>query len=487
MVTRHTFPSPVTHDKTILIPQRILLLLIVFALLITLLLLVLSLSWAPSAHAFVPVDSIPSPRLTMDVEGHPLSIPYLCNRQFGEVHPEVKRAVIMLHAGNRRAVNHFNIMLSTALDYGHAGDYTLIFTPQFLYWVDFGEWDLEDDVLYWMYFEWYIGNLSGNIDQLPRPAQISSFAIIDTIMHRIVDTCPNLEVLILTGNSAGGKMTSLYSAGGRALDDMPSFQRPELFYMSVNNGHFMYLNDERPVPGNPNEFAYPEQQYIDLCPTWNDYPFGMNALNVYMAAQGRARLYRNLLRRETHYMIGELEDNPVETFCEALFQGEHRLERHLIYEAYLDYLYGEPVENVTLHVIEGVGHAANVIYHKPLLQEYLFSYLGADPTHPPDGTYPTSVTTEQSSRDLPDVQIGPNPVRVGEMLTVRVTGTAATDVRLYDVLGRLVARRVVTASVSMLGTPASVTFETDHLASGVYVVRATGPDAEQWRKVVLLH
>ncbi|MCB2213219.1 T9SS type A sorting domain-containing protein [bacterium] len=484
MVTRTTQSSPITRHKTILIPQRVPLLLIFFALLFALLLLLLSLTWAPAAHAFVPVDSIPSPRMYMDVEGHPLCIPYLCNRQFEAVHPDVKRAVIMLHAGNRRAVNHFNIMLSTAMDYGNAGEYTLIFTPQFLYWVDFGEWDLEDDVLYWMYFEWYVGNLSGNIDQLPRPAQISSFAIVDTIMHRIVDTCPNLEVLILTGNSAGGKMTSLYSAGGRALDDMPSFQRPELFYMSVNNGHFMYLNDQRPVPGNPGQFAYPEQQYIDLCPTWNDYPFGMNELNGYMAAQGRARLYRNLLRRETHYMIGELEDNPVDTFCEALFQGEHRLERHLIYEAYLDYLYGDPAENVTLHVIDGVGHAANVIYHKPLLQEYLFSYLGSDPTHPPDGTVPANVTPEPSSRNACEVQIGPNPVRVGEMLTVRVTGTSATEIRLYDILGRQVASGTVAVSAA---SPGTIAFHTNHLASGVYVVRVMGDRVNQWRKVVLLH
>jgi Secretion system C-terminal sorting domain len=428
------------------------------------------------ADAFDPVEEIPSDLFYLMVDGHELVIPYVCNRELDTIHPEVRRAVIMLHGGNRLALNDFSQLEEAAADAGNAAEYTLLLTPQFLYWNDVLNLELPAEYLYWQFYEWYIGELSGDADYLPRPAQISSFAIIDSLMLHVAEICPNLGSIVLGGNSAGGKFTSLYALGGNALDDLPRHQRPKVHYMPVNTGHFLYVTPERRVEGEIDQFELPPQEYVDICPTYNQYPFGLNDLNSYMQSTGALQILRNLKYHQIVYLVGEYENIDVSTFCEAYFQGDTRLERLQILENYYMHVAGYWPENLVFHVVPGAGHSMSGIYSDNFVQYYLFQHNDVQPERPP-APFP-------DERGQVTLTCTPNPFNASTSVRMSIPESAQLKVTVFNTLGQQVAE-LVNGRVNA-GTQ-TLTFDASDLSSGIYFIEANVPDHfNQIQKVTLL-
>jgi hypothetical protein len=80
--------------------------------------------------------------------------------------------------------------------------------------------------------------------------------------------------------------------------------------------------------------------------------------------------------------------------------------------------------------------------------------------------------------------IGPNPVRQQATVTLRLRDEQDVDVALYDVLGRRV-RSVHTGAMAS-GRRHTLSLDVNGLASGLYLLRASGEQFQTTRRVTVV-
>jgi len=296
---------------------------------------------------------VPDNFLNVYQDGHLLTLPYYGNSDIESTLPYVKTAIISLHGDGRNASEHFNILINATTN-NEMIDSTLILAPLFLLQGDLEGQDLDSTVLFWPSGDWNAGDLSRNTGSHPRAAQISSFSILDTIYHRLVTNCPNLETLTLTGHSAGSQMVVRYAAGGRAQQDLEDGNNILFRYIPTNTPSFLYLDEARVV----NEYA---QSYTfeipDLCWSANYYKYGLGSLNDYMQASGVDLIRDQYFNRDITYLIGSYDTGGQSTNCARDVQGNNRLNRSYVFFGYLSYYYGDSVySNHRLAELPSVYH-----------------------------------------------------------------------------------------------------------------------------------
>ena len=74
------------------------------------------------------MPNIPDHRITYDVEGHVLKMPYYRNTPLGEVSSSAKRAIVSIHGDGRNAEEHFSLINELAANLGQI-DSTIIIEP----------------------------------------------------------------------------------------------------------------------------------------------------------------------------------------------------------------------------------------------------------------------------------------------------------------------------------------------------------------------
>lgn len=161
-----------------------------------------------------PVDDVAPGRIPLDVDGHGLEIPYFGNRSLADINDNVNRAVVVIHGASRKAGGAFRNTLNSAEEAG-ADQATFILAPHFLMEIDIDEHSLPSNVLFWSNAGWKQGDESLSTSENPRPAGISSFAVMDTILLRLAERNPNLQAIILAGHSAGGQFVNRYASGSQ--------------------------------------------------------------------------------------------------------------------------------------------------------------------------------------------------------------------------------------------------------------------------------
>ncbi len=428
-----------------------------------------------------PVQTVAPDRLWITVDDHEVCIPAISSHPLNQELPEITRAIIVNPHYQREIVNVFNLLANSAQNHG-VTDNLLIVGLQYLVATDVLYHDLPDDVLYWTLNTWQWGYESGDLPELPRPVFASSYTFIDSTAHRIADICPNLELLMVMGQSAGAGMTQRYAGGTTLPGEFDSFA---VTFLSSCLGHLMYLNEERRVLGTNDVFTLPPANQIARCPGYNLYPYGLEELNSYMAAQGADAIRQRYPTRWFVYLTGSFDNQLLPTFCPVLFQGFQRVQKHRVFWNYLNYLYGPAIQfRQRMFIVDGVGHSAYGIFNSDIGRFFLFDW-NPEAADGPDPFARQVSGVEPSYAPSPSIQVDTHPNPFNEQLTITVHDPTARalSVTLYDILGRQTLRRNLPATSGIR----KLTIDASSFASGIYVlnVSADGTSLASQRIVLL--
>lgn len=317
-----------------------------------------------TCSASAVVDSVSGTTIDMQVEAGgqmvTVKIPYFSNRAIETGHPDISRVVIVVHGAHRDAANAYNDVLAAARLAGTSELTTLIVAPQFLTENDIISHNLPAEYLYWHCGGWKKGNLSLDWPDHPRPVRISSFTVMDTLVERLAAVNPNLQTIVLAGHSSGGQFAQRYAAGNQAHDAIKVQHGVNMEYVVSNIGSYMYLSPERQTPGTTTSFSVPAADVIQSCPDYNEFKYGIEALNSYMGAVGAVALASQYKRRPVTLLLGDqdtdISDPLVDQTCPAVLQGAHRFERGTVFFTYLGDLWAGDHGNHRRAVVAGVNH-----------------------------------------------------------------------------------------------------------------------------------
>ncbi|MFQ5637620.1 MAG: T9SS type A sorting domain-containing protein [bacterium] len=435
--------------------------------------------WPFFLIAQTPVDNVSPNRLTITLAGHPLKLPYYRNFSLGSRNENIRRAVVVIHGTLRNADDYYQRILDPARTARKAGE-TIIIAPQFLIEEDVTQHSLPDDVLFWNNSGWKKGDRSRDTNEHPRPARISSFAVVDSICYRLAQNNVNLEKLILVGHSAGSQFVNRFTAGSRIEDVLVNDYGIQVRYVVANPSSYLYFNDERHIAGTLDQFAVPNTN----CATYDDYKYGLNRLNSYMAEVGAEQITAQYSRREVIYLLGAQDNDPrssnLDRDCEAMLQGAHRLERGKIYYHYLRHFFGDGITDLQPEaIVPGVGHSSSGMFASKCGIFFLFDSGGCS-------TIVTSVETGKESTHPTGFLLRQNyPNPFNPSTTIRFSLSQPQHVRLavFDLLGRQVIELL---SEEMSSGEHAVVFDARGLASGLYFYRLTAGRTSQVRKTFLL-
>jgi len=330
-----------------------------------------------------PVKTVCPERLSLNIEGHTVCVPYCANVSLEKPSPRIERAVIGIHGMNRTAAMGYLRLVEAATKAGVI-DTCLIVALQFLTAEDLDAHALGDDMLYWSSGGWKTGYDSKDTKGKPRPVTVSSFTVVDQLLAILTEQqrFPNLTHLVVAGHSAGGQFVNRYAAGSRKAATLGPV-RYALRFVVANPSSYVYFNEERRVEGTQDQFAVPPASTVAKCPYYNRYRYGLDALNDYMAGVGVARIRAQYQERTVYYLLGEDDNNPehasLDTSCQALLEGRHRLERGIVYYNYLRHYFGAGItQRHFLRTVPGVAHSSRGIFSSPQGIEALFDVTRKD-------------------------------------------------------------------------------------------------------------
>lgn len=306
-------------------------------------------------------------------KNHTLSIPCCWNHPIDTASDKVERAVIVVHGVLRNADEYFDHMMEAVESAGAAAN-TLVIAPQFLIEEDIVGFELADEVLFWggeTGEGWKKGDDSLSTEKHLRPVAASSFELVDRMIEVITmkDTFPNLKDVIVIGHSAGGQYVNRYAAGTQIEDRLPAGVR--LRFIVANPSTYVYFNEERRLPETTSQFGVPE----DPDPDYNDYKYGLEKLNPYMAAVGAEAIRSRYHQKDVVYLLGgeDIQEAHLEQTGNAMLQGQHRLERGQVYYHYLKHVFGEEIAQThKIAIVPCVGHDHAAIFRSDDGMKYIF-------------------------------------------------------------------------------------------------------------------
>lgn len=221
--------------------------------------------------------------------------------------PDVERAIIVIHGSGLDAKNYYNKTVTEALAEGLDLDEIDIIAPQYFeasYPDDEdafppGTWD--------DYYKWTSGWRWGNLSSTHTTR--SSFAIIDHIVGQLMDHRPNLQMIVIAGQSAGGQFVDRYAVGTNV-----DHTGVDMRFWAANPSTNVWYTSSRPEP---------------TCSGYNDYGYGLNNLNTYMSNSTVAQIKSRLTSRDIFWSVGENDTGlaGLDVSCKANAQGANRHER----------------------------------------------------------------------------------------------------------------------------------------------------------------
>ncbi len=336
---------------------------------------VLTLAWPVRAV----VDVVSPGRFVVEIDGFDLEIPYDSTHPLDVPDPRIERVIIVIHGSSRNSDDHLARVEAAADSLAGESERTLILAPQFLEEGDIDFWGLPPTLLFWS-SGWRQGNKSRDTVTNPRPARISSYAVIDAMLDAVMDPAlyPNVARVVLAGHSAGGQFVNRFASGSPSeeIHAGVSFR-----YVVSNPSSYVYFTPARRVEGWPGRFAVPSAEEIARCPDYDQYKYGVGDLNAYMSEADSSRLLQRYGSREVWYVMGELVTGSagLDVRCEAMLQGAFRLDRAILYFAYIREVFGPAVSDLhRLRVVPGVGHSSADIYASAIGQDALFGPTEGD-------------------------------------------------------------------------------------------------------------
>ncbi|MBV8548604.1 MAG: hypothetical protein JO126_04015 [Alphaproteobacteria bacterium] len=280
----------------------------------------------------------------------PAYIPVASNQPLDQTHPDVRRAVIIIHDFSRDASKSLSVLSTLA---SGANDTTIIIAPQFLTQSDITRFadhlpEKGRDFARWSLAGWASGEESVEV---PGHKGISSFTTLDLLMMLLADRAnfPDLREIVLVGHGMGGDFVQRYAAVGRAPDIMAQ-QGLETGYIVANASSYLYLTGTR-ARGNKNGLGNTAGY---ACPHFNQWPYGLDALPPYAKHTGANAIKMTYPARRIIFIDGETAaqaDPAPDTSCGALVEGQDRVKRLITYDGYIHTLYGAEIADNQRSVI----------------------------------------------------------------------------------------------------------------------------------------
>ena len=316
---------------------------------------------------YCQVESVGNQTFTFIKDSSAISLPIFCNMNLNQTNEELEHAIIVIHGMTRNAYDYFESVNSINSELG-LDNQSMIIAPQFLINIDMSYWNLDSTIAFWSgTSSWLSGNLSNSTEQAPRNFEVSSFTIIDSLIHYLESNFVNIERVTIVGNSAGGQLVNRYAAGsGMYYNNLVD-------YVVAAPSSFVYLDENR--YGSPFPFSW---NVPSTCQSYNDYKYGLNDLNDYMESKGVDSIRLNYFAKKVSYLVGE-NDFGGTTDCSSMTQGDNRLARTIIYYNYLKFFYGPEVsDRHRLAVIPNMSHSHFQIFNSLCGRNAIFGTGGCD-------------------------------------------------------------------------------------------------------------
>lgn len=312
------------------------------------------------------------------------------NKVSGNVHAEIKRAVIVVHGRLRDADTYFELSQRAARSSGaisgpagtSAGD-TLIIAPQLLSFADAARHDLPPTVARWKDELW----VSGGNGKSPFP--VSSFEVLDGIIALLMDRTrfPNLERIVLAAHSGGAQFLQRYAVVGRADQvittaglqpfaegmDVSASVKPvmRVRYVIANPSSYVYFDATRALP-------------TLACRDFDHWRYGLVDPVSYAQGSDMKSLEQRYLTRRVIYLLGGNDNDPnhraLDKSCMAEVQGANRLERGNNYFAHVSKR--AKSQNIGLRhsrvEVPGVNHDADRMFNSACGKAALFDAPGCE-------------------------------------------------------------------------------------------------------------
>jgi hypothetical protein len=278
---------------------------------------------------------------------------YYATRSLNEKHPNVERAVIVVHGILRNADEYFR-SVRRAAETEKVLDHTLVLAPHFKTTED----KLSPNEIAWDSGDWK----SGALTVTPKGVSESSFTVLEKLQTLLSDKArfPSLREIVLTGHSAGGQIMSRFSVSNRLTREKGGPKKGlKVRYIISNPSTYIYLSPERAKAGT-NEFEAPE---TSDCEDYDDYPYGLNYPNEFFADLEEEDLISNLQTRDITVFVGQkdTETELLDMSCGAMLQGKNRYERGVTYFRYLQKFFPSALQKIV--VAPGIGHDGDLMYN----------------------------------------------------------------------------------------------------------------------------
>ena len=237
-----------------------------------------------------------------------------CRLQGGNIYRanrDVARAIILVHGSSLNPSVYLDTTKALAQDYGVLLNTVDIIAPHFMTQKNWAHYSVLDHRYhYWNGGNWKHGDKSN--------LGVSSFAVVDHIIGHLLKNRPNLEHILVAGQSAGAQFVSKYALG----TDVRLRRRSDnvlvgIRFWSANAQNYMFPDSWRPFS-------------TANCSRYNDYFRGIDKRNDYMGSLSASELLHNAIHRKIYWTVGEDDDDTVGNGCD-MNQGSLRVMRWKYY------------------------------------------------------------------------------------------------------------------------------------------------------------
>jgi hypothetical protein len=228
---------------------------------------------------------------------------YCRNRSIYSDNSSVERAIIVIHGSGLDAKAYYDKTVAEAVAEGVDMSKTDVIAPQF-FETSYPDYDSTPWTDYYLWnANWRWGYLSPSHDTRP------SFAMVDHIVEQLMDHRPNLQMIVVAGQSAGGQFVDRYAVGTNV-----DHTGVDMRFWAANPSTNVWYTSTRPEA---------------TCAGYNNYGYGLDSLNTYMGNSTVAQIKSRALTRDIFWTVGENDttSDGIDDSCRANAMGANRNER----------------------------------------------------------------------------------------------------------------------------------------------------------------
>lgn len=290
-----------------------------------------------------------------------LRLEYWSNFPLGQKNLCIKKVIFVVQGNERNAYARFKSIDKLIKKYDLERE-ILIISPAFKAIRD----DYAPDEYYFSSNGWKEGDVSLNIGN-----EVSSFELTDRLLSGVLGNqkFPFLQKVMIAGHSAGGQFAQRYALFTLMTD---VFQRVRFAFIILNPSSYTYPLSLRPSPLLEETFILPYTYVNNIrmmkpefltsggnCPIeYDDYKYGMQNKNEYASRSPNYLSILKYMNREVFYFVGSLDiltdgSDDLDVRCEAMLQGQNRLERAKNFFNLINRYY---FHQHTFGIVDGIGH-----------------------------------------------------------------------------------------------------------------------------------